>query len=313
MTALEGDRRRPQLSCHGVSFQRARKAVGPTRRVRWPRRQTSQRRTLVLNLIPDIDRFEVALSRAPAFPQSLSNILILLSAPSPRNVADIVRIRSSNLKLSRTTLKRPIPSFSVEIRKRPGRTADPGVNTRLFETKAPLSEFDRDSHRAAAAIFAPRSDVVAPILAPKSAPAGRVLPVLVVDQPLNTESRDELSPTTNIEQSSQAADRPPPRSREGGASPSKLLIHSAPSPTARLSVASNRPVSSVDNSRQPTTDDGVKASEQKPLSKISGNAKRASARPTHASGPAVQQQTNRLDGGTAHATIRGPKPSLRFR
>ena len=180
-------------------------------------------------------------------------------------------------------MKRPIPSFSVEIRKRPGRTADPGVKTRLFETNAPLSEFDRDSHRAPAAIFAPTSDVVAPILAPKSAPAGRVLPVLVVDQLLNTESRDELLPTTNIEQESQAADRPPPRSREGGASPSKLLIHSVPSPTARLSVASNRPVSSVDNSRQPTTDDGVKASEQKPLSKVSGNVERASALPTHAS------------------------------
>jgi hypothetical protein len=221
----------------------------------------------------------------PAFPKSFGNIRILLSAPSPRKVADVLAIRSSKLKLSRTHLKRPIRSFSIEIRKRPGRATGPGINARLFETKAPLSEFDRDSHRAAAAIFAPRSAVVAPIITSPSATAGRVLPVPVVDQPLNTEPHNDFSPEVESERESQTADKSTPRSRDGRASPSKSRILSAALPTEQPSVASDRPASAVEHSAKPRSDDGAKNSAPKRVTKESGNGKLARAQPPRASAP----------------------------
>jgi hypothetical protein len=117
----------------------------------------------------------------------------------------------------------------------------------LLETKAPISEFDRDSHRAAAAIFAPRSTVVDPIAAPTFAPTGSVLPVLVVDQPFNTEPRDEVSPVVESGRKLQAADRPTPQSRDDPASPPKSRFGSAPSAKDPRSVASSRPVFDVEH------------------------------------------------------------------
>jgi hypothetical protein len=180
-------------------------------------------------------------------------------------------------------LKRPIPSFSIEIRRRPGRANGPGIDARLLETKAPLSEFDRDSHRAAAAIFAPRSAVVAPIMAPTSAPTGRVLPVLVFDQPLNAASRDELSTVAESERELQATDRPAPRSRDHFASPPKSRNRSVPSPEKPPSIASNRPGAAVDDSPKPRTDDGARNSKRKRAAQESGNARRASVQTSHVS------------------------------
>ena len=227
-------------------------------------------------------------------PRSLSNVRILLSSQSSRKVTDVHAIRSSKPQLSRTHLKRPIPSFSVEIRRHPGRTTGPGLNARFFETKAALSEFDRDSHRAADAIFAPRSEVAASMMASTPAPTGRVLPVLVIDQPSNTEPNNEFSAAANPERGSRAADRPTPRSRNGGASPPKSRNRTAPSPKVQPSIASNRSVSAVDVSPTPRPDDGAKLSTRKRPSKGSGNAKRASAQPRHAPAPPSNNKPSAL-------------------
>jgi hypothetical protein len=78
-------------------------------------------------------------------------------------------------------LKRNTPSFTVEVRRQPRRASNSSTNGRLFETAPVRSAFDRDTQRAADAVFEPREpEQPLPDAAP-SAPKGRILPSLVVD------------------------------------------------------------------------------------------------------------------------------------
>src|SRR5271168_2405866 len=89
--------------------------------------------------------------------------------------------RRSHGRPSRAKLKRNIPSFTVEVRRQPRRASNPSANGRLFEAASARTAFDRDAQRAADAVFeakAPEQPLPDP--AP-SAPKGRILPSLVVD------------------------------------------------------------------------------------------------------------------------------------
>jgi hypothetical protein len=78
-------------------------------------------------------------------------------------------------------LKRNIPSFTVEVRRQPRRASNPSANGRLFETALARTAFDRDAQRAADAVFEAKApEPPLPDPAP-SAPKGRILPSLVVD------------------------------------------------------------------------------------------------------------------------------------
>ena len=78
-------------------------------------------------------------------------------------------------------MKRNIPSFTVEVRRQPRRGSNPSANGRLFETALARSGFDRDAQRAADAVFEAKTpEPPLPDPAP-SAPKGRILPSLVVD------------------------------------------------------------------------------------------------------------------------------------
>ena len=89
--------------------------------------------------------------------------------------------RRSHGRPSRATLKRNIPSFTVEVRRQPRRASNPSANGRLFETAPIRTAFDRDTQRAADAVFEAKApEQPLPDSAP-SAPKGRILPSLVVD------------------------------------------------------------------------------------------------------------------------------------
>ena len=78
-------------------------------------------------------------------------------------------------------MKRNIPSFTVEVRRQPRRASNPSANGRLFETAPIRTAFDRDTQRAADAVFEAKApEPPLPNSAP-SAPKGRILPSLVVD------------------------------------------------------------------------------------------------------------------------------------
>jgi hypothetical protein len=125
-------------------------------------------------------------------------------------------------------LKRNIPSFTVEVRRQPRRASNPSANGRLFETAPIRTAFDRDTQRAADAVFEAKApEQPLPDSAP-SAPKGRILPSLVVDDASMRSFREDL------EQLDESARGPPKRRSarfEKAAKPSKPRRISA-SPTA---------------------------------------------------------------------------------
>ena len=129
---------------------------------------------------------------------------------------------------SRATLKRNIPSFTVEVRRQPRRASNPSANGRLFETAPIRTAFDRDTQRAADAVFEAKApEPPLPNSAP-SAPKGRILPSLVVDDASMRSFREDP------EQLDESARGPPKRRSarfQKTAKPSKPRRISA-SPTA---------------------------------------------------------------------------------
>ena len=80
-------------------------------------------------------------------------------------------------------MRRAVPSFKVEVRRRPRLATTSNSDAQSSETRSPPAGFDRESHRVAAAAFeakkvdASASDVGA------SPPRGRILPSLAPDEP----------------------------------------------------------------------------------------------------------------------------------
>jgi hypothetical protein len=102
--------------------------------------------------------------------------------------------RRSRGRPSRAKLKRNTPSFTVEVRRQPRRASNSTTNGRLFETAPVRSAFDRDTQRAADAVFESREpEQPLPDTAP-SAPKGRILPSLVVDDSAARSFREDSRP-----------------------------------------------------------------------------------------------------------------------
>ena len=78
-------------------------------------------------------------------------------------------------------MKRNIPTFTVEVRRQPRRASNPSANGRLFETAPVRTAFDRDAQRAADAVFEAKPPEQPLLDSAPSAPKGRILPSLVVD------------------------------------------------------------------------------------------------------------------------------------
>src|SRR5271157_2157317 len=85
--------------------------------------------------------------------------------------------------LSRTKLRRTVPSFTVEVRRRPRLAAASRPTVQSLETKPPPAAFDRESRPAEAAAIGAKKAAQSPVDA--AAPKGRVLPSLVADESLS--------------------------------------------------------------------------------------------------------------------------------
>jgi len=84
--------------------------------------------------------------------------------------------------VGRTILRRAIPSFTVEIRRRPRLATTSNPDVQSSETRPPQAAFDRESSHAAAAAFGAKMDSSPVVVAP-SHPRGRILPSLFPDEP----------------------------------------------------------------------------------------------------------------------------------
>jgi hypothetical protein len=100
-------------------------------------------------------------------------------------------------------VRRAIPSFTVEVRRRPrlATTANPDVES--SETKPPPAAFHRASDRAAAAALGANTDS-SPVDVAPSHPRGRILPSLVPDEPRHHLLEDAPVPATDSERPSRA-------------------------------------------------------------------------------------------------------------
>jgi hypothetical protein len=86
-------------------------------------------------------------------------------------------------------LRRAVPSFTVEIRRRSRLATTLSPRAPSSEPRSPRAEFDREPHRAPAARFVAKEADPSPIDV-ASAPTGRILPSLVSDEPLRVALRD---------------------------------------------------------------------------------------------------------------------------
>jgi hypothetical protein len=139
-------------------------------------------------------------------------------------------------------LRRTVPSFTVEVRRRPrlATTSDPDAQS--SETRSPRAGFDRESHRIAAAPFEAKEVDQFPVDVAASHPMRRILPSLIADEPSRRPLRDAALTTAESEPPSRA----PKRRDQASKSPRNSGFSSAESaPLAeRLSTAS-RQTSSV--------------------------------------------------------------------
>jgi hypothetical protein len=128
-------------------------------------------------------------------------------------------------------LRRAVPLFTVEVRRRPRLATTSNTDAQSSETRFPQAGFDRASHRVAAAAFeAKKADPLPTEVA--SSPKGRILPSLVPDESLRRALRDAALTTAEFDPPSQA----PARTSKGKDQASKLP------PNSRLSSDENAPV-----------------------------------------------------------------------
>ena len=90
-------------------------------------------------------------------------------------------------------MRRAVPSFTVEVRRRPSLATTSKPNVQSSESKAHQAAFERDSHRAAAAAFQPKKEDEFSVGVAASYPKGRILPSLVAHEPLSAAETDPPS------------------------------------------------------------------------------------------------------------------------
>ena len=143
-------------------------------------------------------------------------------------------------------MRHAVPSFTVEVRRRPRRPTTSKPDAQLSEARSPRAGFDRASHRVAAPAFEAEKAVPSPIEV-ASSPKGRILPSLVPDESLRCLRRDAAPTPTESDPPSRAPKRPPMRT-------SKLPRHS------RFSSDENAPVAES-LSTKPRQASGVQSEE----------------------------------------------------
>jgi hypothetical protein len=142
-------------------------------------------------------------------------------------------------------LRRAVPSFTVEVRRRPRPATTSGPNVQSSETKPQQAALDRGAHRVAAAAFEAKKMNQSPVGVAASYPKGRILPSLL-DEELLLRLRDASLSASTSDQTSRAQKRPSVRALKGKDQTSKLPrnLESSSDQTAALvdslSAASRR-------------------------------------------------------------------------
>ncbi len=110
-------------------------------------------------------------------------------------------------------MRRAIPSFTVEVRRRPRLTTNSNLCVQPSETKIPQAGVQRESHPVAAAAFEAEKSNQFPVDVAASRPKGRILPSL--EEPLRRQLRDATLPSSTSDPTSRAQKRPPVRAKKG--------------------------------------------------------------------------------------------------
>ena len=168
-------------------------------------------------------------------------------------------------------MRRAVPSFTVEVRRRPRLAITSNPDAQSSETKPPQAAFGRESHRAAAAAFGAKKMDGSPVDVAASHPRGRILPSLVPNEPRHHLLEDAPVSAADTEQPSRAPKRPSVRApnRERGDQASKSPRNSSLSsdenaPSAERSSTKSRRTSSVqsDEGADTTPKDPTRAPSQ---------------------------------------------------
>jgi hypothetical protein len=133
-------------------------------------------------------------------------------------------------------LRRAVPSFTVEIRRRSRLATTLRPRAPSSETRSPRAEFDRELHRAPTAGFIAKEVDPSPVDV-ASAPHGRILPSLVRDEPLLVTLRDAAPTLAESAPTSRAPKRPSQRKEQ----PIKLPQDSSVSAHERQPVVEEQP------------------------------------------------------------------------
>ena len=119
-------------------------------------------------------------------------------------------------------MRRAVPSFTVEVRRRPRLAATSISDAQSSESRSPQAGFDRELDRALAAAFGVKNADPSPTDV-ASSPKGRILPSLVPDEPLPRPLRDAALTTAESEPPS----RTPKRRDQASKSPRNSGLSSA--------------------------------------------------------------------------------------
>ena len=133
-------------------------------------------------------------------------------------------------------MRRAVPSFTVEVRRRPRLATTSNPDAQSSETKPPQAGFDRESHRAAAPAFSAKKMDRLPVDVVASHPVGRILPSLLPDEPRHRLLEDAPESAADSEPPSRAPKQPPVRTLKSKDQTSRLPRNSS------FSSAENAPV-----------------------------------------------------------------------
>jgi hypothetical protein len=160
----------------------------------------------------------------------------LLCCAVPRKVIFGKDESAQRRAVSRTTLRRAVPSFTVEVRRRPRLATSSNPDAESSETRSPQAGFDREWRRASAAAFGAKKADPSPVDV-ASPPKGRILPSLVSDESLRRLLRDAAPTPAESAPPSRAPKRPSVQTSKGKDQTSTLPRNSSFSADESAQVA----------------------------------------------------------------------------
>ena len=137
---------------------------------------------------------------------------------------------------TRASLRRIVPSFTVEVRRRPRPATSSSQGAQALETKAPPTAFERESHRLADATFEAKTHQLSSHDA-ASFPKRRILESLVPEKPPVGRLQDELLSAATLDPKSRARKPPLVRARKNSDQTSKAPRSSQAAPDLTAKIA----------------------------------------------------------------------------